>query len=518
MQTGETNFNERWAEIIGYTLKELQPVSIETWKKFAHPDDLEKSNSLLQKHFMNQTEYYNFEIRMKHKNGNWIWVLDTGKVIEWSGDGRPIKMFGTHTDVSLFKQTEEALRESDKRFNLALNGAEAGLWDWDVINNEVYFSPLWKSMLGYEVHEVENSVDAWKNLWHSEDARKIEKAMEDYLQGKTVSYEIAYRMRHKNGEWRWILARGGILKDSAGTPYRWVGTHIDITKEKERSEELERFFSVNLDLLCIADVEGNFIKVNNSWTDILGYPIEELNNRKFLEFVHPDDLKATLDAMAKLANQEQVLSFVNRYRCKEGLYRYIEWRSHPYGNLIYAAARDVTEHIEAESRIREISIRDPLTNIYNRRYIYERLESIIAEYIRSDKVFTVSILDIDRFKLINDQYGHQAGDFILKEFAKIISKKLRSYDLLGRFGGEEFIIVSTNTPKKQTVLIIERILENIRNEVFTYNNMEIRFTFSAGIADSLEYDKDTLSIERIIEKADNRLYEAKNTGRNKIIG
>lgn len=456
----------------------------------------------------------NLELNVKCKDGKILNGLFSGEMIENQGK----KSFLTvMVDITEIKQTEEALRESEKRFNLALNGAEAGLWDWDIVTNQVYFSPLWKNMLGYETHEVENSMDAWKNLWHPDDAPKIEKAMQDYLQGKIANYEMPHRMRHKNGEWRWILTRGSVLKDSTGRPYRWVGTNIDITKEKEKSEELERFFSINLDLLCIADIKGNFIKINKSWTDTLGYSIEELTTRTFLEFIHPDDVKVTLEVMAKLENQEQVFSFVNRYRCKGGFYRYIEWRSHPHGNFIYAAARDITEHIETENRIREISTRDYLTNIYNRRYIYERLESIIAESIRENKVFSVSILDIDRFKRINDQYGHQAGDFILKEFTKIIGNCLRSYDLLGRFGGEEFIIVSMNAPKEQMLLAIERILEKIRNEIFTYNNIEIRFTFSAGIADSLEYDPNILSIEKIIETADNRLYEAKHTGRNKII-
>ena len=120
-------------------------------------------------------------------------------------------------------------------------------------------------------------------------------------------------------------------------------TFTDITEEKEKSGELERFFSVNLDLLCIADSEGRFLKLNKAWESTLGFPVNELRMKKFLEFVHPDDLEKTLEAMSQLDNQEVVLNFVNRYRCKDGSYRFIEWRSHPYGKLIYAAARDITD-------------------------------------------------------------------------------------------------------------------------------------------------------------------------------
>ncbi len=128
---------------------------------------------------------------------------------------------------------------------------------------------------------------------------------------------------------------------------------IDITRDKLQSEELMSFFTVNLDLLCIADLEGNFIKTNQAWTEILGYSQGELAGRKFLDFVHPQDLPATLKAMAELGNQQDVLNFTNRYLSKDGSYRFIEWRSHPHNNLIYAAARDITERIEYERAIKQ---------------------------------------------------------------------------------------------------------------------------------------------------------------------
>lgn len=128
---------------------------------------------------------------------------------------------------------------------------------------------------------------------------------------------------------------------------------MDMLDKDNEMIELEKFFSFNLDLLCIADLEGNFIKLNKSWENILGYPVEELEGRGFLDFVHPDDVAHTISAMAELSESRQVLNFVNRYRCKDDSYRYIEWRSHPYGKRIYAAARDITERIEKQNIIEE---------------------------------------------------------------------------------------------------------------------------------------------------------------------
>ena len=116
VQTGETDFNERWAEIIGYKLAELQPVSIETWSKYAHPDDLKASGALLEKHFRKELPYYECELRMLHKDGSWVWVLDRGKVATWTPDGKPLIMSGTHQDITVGKVAQERIEYLERIF------------------------------------------------------------------------------------------------------------------------------------------------------------------------------------------------------------------------------------------------------------------------------------------------------------------------------------------------------------------------------------------------------------------
>ncbi|MBV7300474.1 sensor domain-containing diguanylate cyclase [Enterovibrio paralichthyis] len=115
VQTGETIFNERWANIIGYTLDELSPVSIQTWLDYAHPDDLVESERLLKEHWAGKSDYYIFESRMKHKDGHWIWVLDTGQVIEWESEGVPKRMIGTHLDITQKRENIEQLNIANTR-------------------------------------------------------------------------------------------------------------------------------------------------------------------------------------------------------------------------------------------------------------------------------------------------------------------------------------------------------------------------------------------------------------------
>jgi PAS domain S-box-containing protein len=137
----------------------------------------------------------------------------------------------------------------------------------------------------------------------------------------------------------------------------------DISFTKDAVEQLENFFQVNLDLLCIADLDGRFLKVNNAWEELLGYTKQSLEGSKFLDYVHPEDLDPTLVAMKDLAENKEVLDFTNRYRCQDGTYRYIQWRSKPKGHRIYAAARDVTQRILNEKRLEDRETR--LRSLFN---------------------------------------------------------------------------------------------------------------------------------------------------------
>jgi len=179
-----------------------------------------------------------YPLSIKHLNGKITDVLYNASLYN-NEDGSVAGIFAAARDITERKQAEEKLQESQERFNLAIENTGAGVWDWDMINDKVVYSTRWKSMLGYADHEVENSFSGWKNLWHPDDSIRIEKALDDYLNGKTNQYEIIHRCRHKDGEWRWIQTRGDIIKDAKGQSVRWVGTNIDITERKLAEDKIK---------------------------------------------------------------------------------------------------------------------------------------------------------------------------------------------------------------------------------------------------------------------------------------
>lgn len=153
VQTGETRFNERWADIIGYSLRELAPVSIQTWMHFTNPEDLDLSNEALQRHFNGEMPFYECECRMRHREGHWVWVLDRGRVTTWTADGKPEWMYGTHQDISKSKNAQRRLAENEAFLARAGRIAAIGAWQYDRATDELFWARETRHL-----HEVDESV------------------------------------------------------------------------------------------------------------------------------------------------------------------------------------------------------------------------------------------------------------------------------------------------------------------------------------------------------------------------
>lgn len=171
-------------------------------------------------------------------------------------------------DVSARVAAEEALRESRERLELVVQGAKAGIWDWDLRTGRVLYDKQWKAILGYDEDELDGDFAVWIDRWHPEDSDKITEAMEAYLAGRTEKYEVEYRLRHKDGSYRWIVTNGKVTRDGAGRPIRWTGCNVDVTDYKKtkalylESERLLRDFADAVpDVSFIIDEDGRFLEV-----------------------------------------------------------------------------------------------------------------------------------------------------------------------------------------------------------------------------------------------------------------
>ena len=307
------------------------------------------------------------------------------------------------------------------------------------------------------------------------------------------------------GDERWYEASISLTEWNDRNDYVISVNEISAQKKMEaelqqKTEELERFFNISLDLLCIADLEGNFIKVNMEWERILGYTAEELEKRKFLEFVHPDDMEATLAVLAKLSNKEQIINFVNRFKTIDGSYHYIEWRSQPYGEYVYASARDITDRVLAEEKIVYLSIHDQLTGIYNRRF-YE-LELLKTDQ-PSNLPLSLVMADVNGLKAANDKYGHMIGDRLLKTAAEIMKKESRDSDIVCRIGGDEFVIILPNTGNNEAEIFVKRMEEAMKNTECDPIEVSVAFGWASK-------EQPNEKIEDVFKKAEVMMYIKKS--------
>lgn len=237
----------------------------------------------------------------------------------------------------------------------------------------------------------EDATKAFSRI-HPDDYDHVVKTIKESFETMNLwKFEFRVILPQKGLSWIRGLARPEKLSDGS---VLWHGYLREINELKEAKREVETFFEINLDLLCIADLKGNFIRVNKTWERLLGYSPEYLQSKNSLDFVHPDDKESTLEATQKFAIQNQVVDFVNKYRAKDGEYKHLEWRGHTHGKFIYAAARDITERINAEA---EASHMNDLLE-----YIIEHNRSAVAVHDKDLKYLYVSKKYLETFRVKED--------------------------------------------------------------------------------------------------------------------
>jgi len=237
VQTGQTVYNGMWARMIGYTLEELAPVSIKTWETLVHPDDLVMSAVLIERHFSGELPYYDYECRMKHKDGHWVWVHDRGCVATHTSDGKPLMMFGTHSDITARRQTEEALRQVKDRLTMAVRAGGVGVWDYDVVNNKLVWDDQMYRLYGIAADKFIGAYEAWTAGLHPEDRRRGDGEIQSALRGDK-DFDTEFRVLWPDGTLRNIRALALVQRDASGKPLHMIGTNWDITVQKRAEKAI----------------------------------------------------------------------------------------------------------------------------------------------------------------------------------------------------------------------------------------------------------------------------------------
>lgn len=522
LQTGEALLNERWAEIVGYTLAELGPPSVETWWRFVHPEDVPLVKARLERHFNGETDFYECEVRMRHRNGGWVWVLDRGRVVQRSAEGAVEWMAGTHLDISLRKATEAQLHASEERMRLAVNAVQDGIWDWDLITDEVFFSPIWKAQIGYADHELENRFATFEAHLHPDDAPSVMAKVRSATAGSGKDFRVDFRFRHKDGSWRWILSRGQVLHNESGQPYRMLGHHTDVTEQRHLEAGSRLAASVFRHVregIMIINTQGEIIDVNESFTRITGYPAEAVLGRTpALLFASDSGLRDYAEMWTRLE--------------KTGYWHGEIWNRRQNGEiypclLTYTAVVDdanvvnhyvglfidVTAQKEQQRQLERSAHYDALTNLPNRTLFSDRLRQAMINVERRGLGLALAFIDLDGFKAVNDSRGHKLGDQLLVTLAKRMQESLRQGDTIARIGGDEFVALMLDLPEVAAAMPLVQRLQEAAARPFMTLGQEMRVSASIGI--TWFPQAEDIDADQLLRQADQAMYQAKVEGKNR---
>ena len=345
--SGRMVIDDRWAEIIGYRLEDLEPVDLSTWSSRLHPEDRQRVLDALEVACGSTGEHYRTQYRLRHKEGHWVWILDQGKVVSRTEDGRACLMYGTHLDITEQKNMELRLRETGEEMKTLVDSSYGIIYRVTTEGLFTFVSRAWNRLLGHSVEEALGR--SFHPFVHPEDLPLLTGFFERIAVTRRREELEEYRLRHRDGSWHWFTTNAVPIWNERGEVTGFAGTARDITELKkahmdllEQKEELDRYFAVSLDLLVITGRDGTLLRLNPAWERVLGFSAEVLQGKNYLDLVHPEDISETLAAMARMDQGQEISGFVNRYRCTDGSYRYLEWKSFMLEDRIYGSARDVT--------------------------------------------------------------------------------------------------------------------------------------------------------------------------------
>ena len=415
-QTGEVNIDTMWAELVGYRYEELEPIDIETWNRLVHPDDLKIFEQAVEKYFAGEKSFYECEVRMKHKSGHWVWILDRGRIVERDENGKPIRLVGTHVDITHRKNFEQKIEAEKELFKATSNLVSDAIYDWDARSDTVLWNDGITTIFGYPEQEVEDKLDFWKKNIHPEDRQEILLKLASVMKGYSSIWLAEYRFLDADNNIRFVRDKAHIFRDDQGNITRMVGVIIDLTDEKKANEFLHyhaNLLSEMSDAVISTDMDFRIKSWNRAaeeiygWkeNEVLGKPVneilettnEETNGSRIFELIQDtDEWNGDIIQKTKSGKNLNIFSSVRKLKNSDDEF-----------TGIIIINRDITEKIRIDKEKR-----------------------LLADlFIRSNTGLAVTTHKTGRLKKVNNAYaalfGYEMDEMIGLDVKKLYSESMR---------------------------------------------------------------------------------------------
>ena len=521
--TGEVFRSARCLSMFGYRPDEIAN-TIQAWHALVHPDDQPRQESAMSGHLRGGSANYKVEYRLRDAAGRWRWVLDRGKVIDWTADGRPERVVGTHTDITEYKDLEQRFRERQMLLDEAQRIGHIGSWAREPGSDEVWWSAELYRIAGWPTERPPPDWPAQRRLFSPDGFARLQAAADAALASGTAS-TLELELLRPDGERRTVAVVTGVIRNEAGQVQRLVGAVHDLTEER-RASEAARWRSKLLDRIAamgrIGGFDLNLESGLQQWTDENyrihhiepGTPLSVQSLMPHYDAASQARLSIAINRLTAGVSTEETteVEFLtpDQRRLVLRMTAIMEqldgrpWR-------ITGLTQDITEERKAGERIEQLAHFDTLTGLPNRFLFRRRALDAIRVAQRARVSLGLLFIDLDRFKVVNDTLGHAAGDQLLQEVAARLASCLRGSDLIGRQGGDEFMVMLCELRKPEdAALVAEKLIAAVGAPVML-GEAQVHVGCSIGIALLNEQRND---LDALMRASDTAMYAAKASGRN----
>ncbi|HUK03124.1 MAG TPA: EAL domain-containing protein [Steroidobacteraceae bacterium] len=507
-------FNEAFREITGYSSEELK--SLDYWALTPKSYEADEARQLAD---LERTGRYGpYEKQYRRKDGTLVPLQLNGIVITGS-EGQKL-IWSIVEDITERKNAERILIESEARMRMSVSASNLGVMDINLPTDELTHNYHYGAMLGLDALSKFKTRMQVVELIHPDDRDRVVGEFESYLRGDAPTYSTEYRIRTAHGDWKWIASSGAVVeRDPNGAPIRFAGTHADVSERKKSEEQLRLAASVfesTHEAIVITDWARSIVSVNRAFLESTGFAAADVIGRHI--------------GMLNAAQQEpRQYAAMWRQIDESGRWRGELWRRRA-GGATYptltavAAVRnsggaithyidisvDITQHKRAEEHIWKLAHVDPLTGVSNRMHLQERAQRALATAQTEGTMLALVLIDLDRFKNINDSLGHMTGDRLLQAVAERLQRVARASDTVSRLGGDEFLLLCSVDEVEAIEHIVQRLLK-VLGSPYRIDGHCLQVTPSVGIG---VYPRDGASFEDLLKSADTAMYKAKESGRN----
>lgn len=429
---------------------------------------------------------------------------------------------GINSMLQEVEHRDIALSKSEERLNLALWGSNEVMFDWDILNDFWYFDESFESLLGYPRDQIPSNKEQYFSKINAEDVPLMQEALQTHMIDDSSFFMVEHRLQHKLGHWSWILARGKIVeRNNHGRALRMAGTLLDVTAKRETQKRLELFnkvFESTTEGVIVTDPQFTIIEINPSFTHITGYLRQDIIGQS-LDVLHSDKqneefyrrMHAALQSKGKWQGElwekrqngeiyPQRLTINAMLDEKQQLLHYV------------AVFSDITQFKQTEDELQFLTHYDALTSLPNRTLFMMQIESEVKKSKMNKSRFALIMLGIDKFKVLNDSYGHEIGDAILQSVAARLLRCVKKKEFVSRVTGDEFALIIDNVDDYAHLKqMTQQILLTITSHFFNIEEHDILLGASAGVS---LFPDDAEDGQTLFTNADTALYHAKQTERN----